>query len=223
MATNLKGKKVLITSGPTWVAIDNVRVISNTATGQTGIILANNFARQGSKVTLLLGPVGASGLDNKVKLKRFSFFEQLSILLAKELGKNYDIVIQAAAVSDFKPRSVSNKKISSRVKNLKLTLEPTPKIINRLRKINPRSFLVGFKFEPGLKSKKLIKETRTLIREADLDLAVANSSRNSRYIAYLLDAKKSYGPFLSKPEMAKNLIKLIGREYAGKKDQPVCK
>ncbi|MFA4854411.1 MAG: phosphopantothenoylcysteine decarboxylase [Candidatus Omnitrophota bacterium] len=214
MATNLKGKKVLITSGPTWVAIDNVRVISNTATGETGILLANKFTQQGSRVTLLLGPVGAAGLDGKIKLKRFSYFDELSILLTKELDKDYDIVIHAAAVSDFKPISAGNKKINSRVKILKLTFKPTPKIINCLREINPRSFLVGFKFEPDLTTKKLIKEARNLIKEAALDLAVANSARNSRYSAYLVNAKKSYGPFLSKPQMAKNLLKLIGREYA---------
>lgn len=223
MATNLKGKKVLITSGPTWVAIDNVRVISNTATGQTGVLLANKFAQAGSRVTLLLGPVGASGLNNKIKLEHFSFFDQLSILLAKELKKGYDIVIHAAAVSDFKPRCLSNKKISSRVKSLRITFRPTPKIINCLRRSNPRSFLVGFKFEPDLTPKELIKGARNLIRAAALNCVVANRVHNKRYSAYLVESGKIYGPFLSKPEMAKNLVKLIGREYAGKKDQPIRK
>jgi len=213
--TKLENKKVLITSGPTWVFIDNLRVISNTATGKTGILLANKFAQEGCRVTLLLGPVEPCGLNDLVKLKRFSFFDELSNLLKKELNKDYDIVIQAAAVSDFKPRSTTNKKISSHVKSLKLLLKPTPKIINALRKLKPRSYLAGFKFEPDLADGKLIKEARELIKEAHLNCVVANSLRNKRYSAYLVESKKNYGPFLSKPEMADNLVKLIGRTYAG--------
>ncbi|MDP2043683.1 MAG: phosphopantothenoylcysteine decarboxylase [Candidatus Omnitrophota bacterium] len=211
MVTNLKGKKVLITSGPTWVPIDNVRVISNIASGQTGILLAQRFAQQGSRVTLLLGPVGIDSLKGKIKLKRFSFFNELNILLKKELRKDYDIVIQAAAVSDYALEPARNKKISSGRKNLKLTLKPTFKIINCLRKIKPDSFLVGFKFNPHLAASKLIKEARSLIKEARLDLAVANSARSARYRAYLVSREKSFGPFLSKAAMAKNLVKLIGR------------
>ena len=215
MATNLKNKKVLITSGPTWVPIDNVRVISNTASGKTGVLLANNFAQQGCRVTLLLGPAEASGLNNLVSLKRFTFFDELNNLIKKELDKNYDIVIQAAAVSDFKPRSVSNKKISSHNKSLELILKPTPKIINSLRKLKPRSYLAGFKFEPDMEAGKLIKEARRLIKAADLNCVVANSLSNKRYSAYIVESKENYGPFLSKPEMVNSLVKLIGGKYAG--------
>ena len=216
MATNLKNKKVLITSGPTWVPIDNVRVISNTATGRTGILLANKFAQEGCRVTLLQGPVEVAGLNKPVKLKRFSFFDELSSLLKKELAKNYDIVIQAAAVSDFKPGSVGKKKISSHVKTLKLILKPTPKIINSLRKLNPRSFLAGFKFEPGMEERKLIKEARKLIKEAGLNCVMVNTLRKQRYSAYLVEKKKVYGPFLSKPRMADELVKFTRRslDYA---------
>lgn len=214
MATNLKGKKVLITSGPTWVPIDKVRVISNTSTGKTGILLANKFARQGSKVTLLLGPVEAPGLSPKVKLIHFSFFDELNTLLRRTLVKKYDIVIQAAAVSDFKPASTSNKKISSRGQGLKLMLKPTPKIINCLRKISPRSFLAGFKFEPEMAPGRLINEARKLIRQARLDCAVANTLRKQRYSSYLVETGKIYGPFFSKEDTAGNLVKLIRRKHA---------
>lgn len=211
MVTNLKGKRVLITSGPTWVKIDNVRVISNTATGRTGILLAQRFAQTGARVTLLLGPAGIGSLKGKIKLKRFSFFDELNILLKKELKKDYDVVIQAAAVSDYALKSAGNKKIGSGRKSLKLTLRPTLKIINCLRKIKPDSFLVGFKFNPDLASGKLIKEARSLVKKARLDLAVANNARNKKYGAYLVSEKKSLGPFLSKDAMAKNLVKLIAK------------
>lgn len=213
MATNLNGKKVLITSGPTWVPIDNVRVISNTATGTTGILLANKFMQQGSKVTLLLGPTGKVSLNSKIKLKRFTFFNELIILLKNELRKDYDIVIQAAAISDFAPKSFYQDKISSKRKTLKLVLKPTLKIINFLRRIKPDAFLVGFKFEPHLAKDKLIEQTRKLVKSADLNLAVGNCLNNAGYSAYLVGRRNKYGPFITKSEMAENLIKLIGREY----------
>ena len=215
MGTNLRNKKVLITSGPTWVAIDNVRVISNTASGQTGILLAKEFALQGAKVTLLMGPVGKMArLNDKIELKRFSFFKELDTLLNKELKSNYDIVIQAAAISDYAPKFPRRKKISSQGKILKLTLKRTPKIINCLRKTKPDAFLVGFKFEPDLSTRKLITEAGNLIKEAGLNLAVANTLSQKRYKAYLVNTKDNYGPFFTKAAMARNLIKLIRREYA---------
>lgn len=209
MAINPKSRKVLITSGPTWVSVDKVRVISNTASGRTGIILANEFARKGWRVTLLLGPAETSGLSKKVTLKRFSFFDELVILLKRELSNGYDAIIQAAAVSDFKPVSAPGKKISSRLKKLQLVLKPAPKIINRLRNASPGSFLAGFKFEPDMAAGKLTKEARGLIKEARLDCVVANSLRNKRYNAYIVEDVKSRGPFLSKAGMAKELVKLI--------------
>lgn len=210
MATNLRGKRVLITAGPTWVPIDKVRVISNTATGRTGILLANKLAQQGAKVTLLLGSLNSCCLNRNIKLVPFKFFDELNLLLKRELkSRHYDIIIHSAAVSDYKPSIFRKKKLSSGHKSLKLTLKPTPKIIDSLRKISPRSFLVGFKFEPDLATSKLIKKARQLIQRAKLNLAVGNSACDKSYIAYLVSANKNYGPFLSKEKMIKGLIGLI--------------
>lgn len=217
MATSLKGKKVLITSGPTWVPLDNVRVISNSATGQTGILLAKKFRQQGCQVTLLLGPIrGVAHLSNKIELRRFIFFDELSILLKKELRKNYDIVIQSAAISDFTPGHFSNKKISSKCKRFKLILKPTAKMINCFRKFKPNALLVGFKFEPDFSAHKLFKESDNLMASADLDLVVANNLLNNRYRAYLIDKIVTSGPYLSKLAMANNLVRLIRRKYVRK-------
>jgi len=167
-------------------------------------------------VTLLLGPVACEQLDRKVKLKRFSFFKELDILLKKELRLDYDIVIQAAAISDFAPKFTGQKKISSHQKELKLTLKPTVKLINCLRMFKPRAFLVGFKFEPHIETKHLIEKTRKLIKSANLDLAVGNHLKNKRYNAYLINRKKIAGPFLSKSAMTNSLIRLIRRAYVRK-------
>jgi len=81
----LATKSVLITAGPTWVAIDSVRVISNTATGETGTLLAERFAQQGAKVTLLLGPVSNCCLNKKIRVINFKFFDELRDKLIREL------------------------------------------------------------------------------------------------------------------------------------------
>ena len=169
-------KRVLITAGPTWVSIDKVRVLSNIATGETGILLAERLQRLGAKVTLLLGSAGLCCINKKIKLLRFNFFNELKDKITKELKtKKYDIVIHAAAVSDYRPAKIFKGKIRSGINRLKIGLVPTLKIIGLIKKIDPLVFLVGFKFEPGANREKLIKETRGLIRQANLDLAVANS------------------------------------------------
>jgi phosphopantothenoylcysteine decarboxylase/phosphopantothenate--cysteine ligase len=207
LATNLNGKRILITAGPTWVPIDRVRVISNTASGKTGILLSEVLSDQGAKVTLLLGPVGSYQINKKIRVVDFKFFDQLSSLIKKELSsKQYDSIIHSAAVSDYQPAKEYKNKLGSDNKKLTLVLKQSPKIIDSLRKLNPASYLVGFKFEPQATESILIKEARRLIKRAKLDLAVANSSRDNKYRAYLVNSNEVFGPFSSKSSMVRSLI-----------------
>jgi len=208
---NLKNKRILITAGPTWVPIDKVRVISNAASGETGILLSEKFKNLGAKVTLLLGPAQYCCLDKKIKLIRFRLFNELKSLIEKELRfKKYDIVIHSAAVSDYKPAKFYSCKIKSGMLGLQLKLVPTQKIIDLLKIISPHSLLVGFKFEPGANRAGLIGKAKKLMRRANLDLAVANSIKQNKYSAYILDRKQIYGPFSDKKEMSDKLVNLIG-------------
>jgi len=210
---SLKDKKILITAGPTWTAIDSVRVISNIASGETGFLLADKFNRLGAKVTLLLGPVGNCSLNKRIRLVRFCFFEELKSKLEQELRKRrYDVFIQAAAVSDYRPRIRRRNKIKSGIKRLRLELEPTPKIINCAKIISPSLFTVGFKFEPQADKEKIIKEARALMRAAKLDLVVANTVTKKDYRAHIVMPQKIYGSFSSKPAMGEALVRLIGSQ-----------
>jgi len=208
----LDTKRVLITAGPTWVPIDNVRVISNTSTGKTGILLAENLAKRGAKVTLLLGPIGAYSLNKKIRVMDFKFFDDLNSLVKSELKKKYDAVIQAAAISDYAPAKVNRAKLNSDRKTIRLSLKKTPKIINSLRERTPGSFLIGFKFEPDLSGKNLIKKGRTLLKNACLDLVVGNSTKNKQYSAYLITDEKTSVKISSKEKMVKTLTDLIGKK-----------
>ena len=81
---DLKKKRVLITAGPTWVPVDSVRVISNTASGETGILLARQLRRIGAKPTLILGPGHDCCIDKNLNLKRFRFFDELKKIITRE-------------------------------------------------------------------------------------------------------------------------------------------
>ena len=134
----LKNKRILITAGPTWVAIDSVRVISNTATGRTGILLAKRLAKLGAKVTLVLGPVGQEKFSKRIKIISFRFFDQLKSIILKEISSTkYDAVIHSAAVSDYRPKKNYIRKVMSGKKVWDLILKPTAKIINCIKKLDP--------------------------------------------------------------------------------------
>ena len=210
---SLHKKRILITAGPTWVALDSVRVISNIATGETGILLAEELQHLGAKVTLLLGPAGACCLNKNIRLIRFNFFNELKDKIFRELrNKKYDIVIHSAAVSDYRPVKVYAKKVKSGSKTWKINLIPTLKIVDSFRKNNSNLFLVGFKFQPHAGRKILLQKTKDLLLRANLDLAVANSIDNHGYRAYIVTCCKTYGPMSTKKDMVKKLIQLIVRQ-----------
>ncbi|MDP8212001.1 MAG: phosphopantothenoylcysteine decarboxylase [Candidatus Zapsychrus exili] len=210
----LKNKKILITCGPTWVPIDDVRVISNTSTGSLGQTIARDLKTAGAKITLLEGPVKEPIKEKSVKVIKFSYFNELSVLLKKELKKNYDIVIHAAAVSDYKLTKKLKEKISSKFKKLKLELVPTEKLINIIKKINDKVFLVGFKLEPKMTKQVAKKESDSLISQAKCNLVVANSNPNKRYCAYILDSGLNIlAKDKTRKSVSKSLTKVLKEAY----------
>ena len=204
----LKNKKVLITAGPTWVPIDNVRVISNIATGETGILLAEKLQKLGAKVTLLLGPVSSCCLSRNIKLIRFKFFGDLKEKVKQELrSRKYDIIIHSAAVSDFRPRLLAKGKIESeKIYNLKLS--PVPKIISDIKRLAPQVKLMMFKLESGINDKILIKRTKQALINYQADMAVGNTI-HPKYKAFILDRNKVYYKVHSKKELIHRIVSLL--------------
>jgi len=208
---SLKNKKILITAGPTWVPIDSVRVISNIATGETGVLLAEKLSKAGAKVTLVLGPVGACCLNHKIKLIKFKFFDELKNIITKELSfTKYNILIHSAAVSDYRPLKNYNQKVKSGKKLWQLKLTQTPKLIDLIKKLDPSLILVGFKFEPEARKDTLMKRAKNLLDHAHLDLIVANTIFGNLYKAYVINHNRTYGPVFNKKDLAVKLINLIG-------------
>ena len=179
-------KNVLITCGPTWVAIDDVRVISNRSTGQLGQHLAQNFKKQGAHVTLLEGPVAHPLKANGIRIIKFNFYDELKQKLHQELTKKYDVIIHAAAVSDYVPEKQHKGKIKSNLSSLSLRLRPAAKLINFIKRWQPKGFLIGFKLEENLNKSVIAKATQSLFKQAKCDLVVANSLKGSTYKGFMV-------------------------------------
>ena len=176
----LKGKKVLITAGPTIEYIDPVRVITNQSTGKTGVLLASEFVSAGSKVTMIYGP-GTEVPPKGAKVIRVQTSDEMSNALRKEMKQKFDIVILAAAASDYTPEKPKRTKLDSDLLRISLKLKRVPKMINDVKKIQNNVFLVGFKAEANVSKRDLIKKAREKMIQSGCDLVIANDIGTKRY------------------------------------------
>ena len=201
----LAKKRVLITCGPTWVPIDEMRVISNRSTGELGQQLAFALAKKGAVLTLLEGPVRQPLVKPPFEVCKYEFFVELDQLLKRSLQKHYDVVIQAAAVSDYQLATVYKGKLSSGRPALTLKLKPLPKLIATIKKRCPTTFLVGFKLAATTSKARLQEAAAGLFIDAACDLVVANTLKGG-YRAYLLTKDDVIGQAGSRPELINQLI-----------------
>ncbi len=166
--------RILVTAGPTWVKIDDVRIITNIFTGKTGVFLARKFQRSGHKVTLLVNPSRIDKKPSGMEVVDFFYLEELSASLRKLLKKTrYDLIVHTAAVSDYYLKKVYKGKIPSREEKLTLNLLPAPKLISTIRKMAESSFLVQFKLE--ISRRRLIDKAWESLMTNRADLVVANA------------------------------------------------
>ena len=171
---SLQDKKILISAGATYEAIDPVRGITNRSSGKTGVEIAREAYIRGAEVTMLCGKmdIQVPSIFREVKVESI---EEMQDEL-KTLLKNQDIFISAAAVSDFIPeKSIPDNvdKISSDY-DIILEFKRAPKIINSVKKINPDIFLVGFKAEYNVSDEELIDSARRKMKESSADIMIAN-------------------------------------------------
>ena len=179
-SSKLHGKKVLITAGPTIEYIDPVRVITNQSTGKTGVLLASELVSSGAKVTLIYGP-GKELPPKGVKLIRVETSQEMFDAVKKEMKQKFDIIILAAAVSDYVPEKTNATKIKSDQNKIILKLKRVPKIIDQIKKIQKNVFLVGFKAETNIPKEKLINKARKKLEESNVDFIIANDIGLKRY------------------------------------------
>ena len=169
----LKGKKVLMTAGPTIEKIDPIRVITNHSTGKTGVLLASELVSAGAKVTLVYGP-GITEPPKGAKIIPVQTVTEMFNEVKKQMKKKFDIVILAAAASDYIPKNQYSKKIKSTKNSLTVELKKAPKIIDYIKKLQKDVFLIGFKAETDISKKELVVRAKQKLRDSKANMIIAN-------------------------------------------------
>ena len=166
----LKGKKILITAGPTYEAIDPVRFIGNHSSGKMGFDIAESAASFGAEVVLVSGPTHCKFKNTNIKL--------ISVVSAQQMFDachlyfdTVDVAIAAAAVADYRPKVVANQKIKKSDASFIIELEKTKDILESFGKSKKNQFLIGF----ALETENEIENAKSKIQKKNLDLIVLNS------------------------------------------------
>jgi len=166
---DLKGERVLITGGPTQEPIDPVRFITNRSSGKMGYALAKMARRRGAEVILVTGPTSLPLPQRDIKWLPVRSAEEMRKAVLTHLER-VSIVIKAAAVSDYRPKTISQRKIKKDDSDTTLALERTKDILEELGKKKGNRILIGFAAE----TEDLIANAQKKLREKNLDLIVVN-------------------------------------------------
>ena len=166
----LKGKKILVTAGPTFEAIDPVRFIGNHSSGKMGFDIANEAAKNGAEVILISGPTHLKTENSQVNLIRVTSAQEMYDA-CHQYYTDVDVAIAAAAVADYKPKNVANQKIKKNDATFTIELEKTKDILASLGAIKKNQFLIGF----ALETENEIEHAKLKIQKKNLDLIVLNS------------------------------------------------
>ncbi|NHJ23596.1 MAG: bifunctional phosphopantothenoylcysteine decarboxylase/phosphopantothenate--cysteine ligase CoaBC [Candidatus Lokiarchaeota archaeon] len=195
---DLKGKKILITAGPTREYIDEIRFVSNNSSGRMGIEIAKEAAARGADVLLIAGQCMVKIPDYINTINVVSSDDFIKSVKDELSYKEYDFFICAAAISDYKPVDFIKGKISSDdVEELKINMRLTPKIIDVARKKNYKVYIVAFKAETNVSRTELIDRAYNRLNKSQADLIIANDvgrddiGFNSKYNeVYIIDKEK---------------------------------
>ena len=167
---DLKGKKILVTAGPTQEAIDPVRYITNHSSGKMGYAIAKTAMLRGADVTLVSG---CTAIEPPM------FVNLIPVVTAKDMyeavtsiSNEQDIIIKAAAVADYRPANVSDEKVKKREGQMSIELERTDDILKYLGEHKPTGqFLCGFSME----TQNVIENSRAKLVKKNLDMVAANN------------------------------------------------
>ena len=167
---DLKGKKIMVTAGPTQEAIDPVRYITNHSTGKMGYAIAKRAMLRGADVTLVSGPVA---------LDPVPFVKMVPVTTAQDMFEavsggfpEQDILIKAAAVADYRPSNVSDEKVKKRDGDMAIALERTTDILGYVGEHKkPEQIICGFSME----TQNMLENSRKKLKKKHLDMIVANN------------------------------------------------
>jgi len=206
---DLKGKKVLVSAGPTREAIDPVRYISNHSSGKMGYSVARAAEYRGADVTLIAGPTNLLPVAGVTMIRTTSAHEMADAVFGE--ADDADIIIKVAAVADYHPKHISEHKIKKEEDVVNLTLDKNLDILKELGSRKKDQFLVGFAAE----TRDLDKNAKKKAEEKNLDMIVGNlvggassgfGHDTNQVIFYFKDGTKENLPVLPKDEVAHTLF-----------------
>lgn len=166
----LRGKKFLITAGPTYEAIDPVRFIGNHSSGKMGFDIALSAANKGAEVILVTGPTHLNVENHLIQIIRVTSAQEM-YEVCHQYFDAVDVVIAAAAVADYRPKNIAQQKIKKAEDTFVIELEKNKDILFSLGQIKKNQFLVGF----ALETDNEINNAKAKIIKKNLDLIVLNS------------------------------------------------
>ena len=209
---DLKGKKVLVTAGPTKEEIDPVRYLTNYSSGKMGYALAKRASYRGAEVKLLSGPTSLED-PIEVEVEKIKSAQDLYEKVINQM-EEYDIIIMAAAVADFTPETISENKIKKNNEDyMDLRLKRTKDIIKEISKNKDNNqIVVGFAAE----SKDLITNAREKLKKKNLDMIIANDIKNKEIfgsdeseVIIITDQKQIDVSRSSKEDIANKIFDLL--------------
>ena len=217
---DMQGKRVLVTAGPTQESIDPVRFITNHSTGKMGYAIAKMCMLRGAEVTLVSGPTS---------IAKPEFVHVVDVVTAKEMyeevtkrAKDQDIIIKAAAVADYRPKSVSSEKMKKKDDDLAIPMERTDDILKFLGEHKKEhQFLCGFSME----TENMLENSRKKLEKKHLDMIVANNLKvegagfggDTNVVTMITDdAEISLGK-MTKEETAAHIVSQILKEQEKRK------
>lgn len=202
---DLKGKKILVTAGPTQEPIDPVRYLTNHSSGKMGYAIAKVCSMRGAEVTLVSG---------KTAIKPPLFVDVVPVTTAREMyeavtgrSDRQDIVIKAAAVADYRPKTISEQKVKKTDGELSIEMERTDDILKYLGEHKrANQFLCGFSME----TEHMLENSRAKLKKKNLDMIVANNLKvagagfgtDTNVVTMIRENKETELPIMSKEEVA---------------------
>lgn len=209
---DLKGKKILVTAGPTQEPIDPVRYLTNHSSGKMGYAIAKVCSMRGAEVTLVSG---------KTAIKPPLFVDVVPVTTAREMyeavtgrSDRQDIVIKAAAVADYRPKTISEQKVKKTDEELSIEMERTDDILKYLGEHKrANQFLCGFSME----TEHMLENSRKKLQKKNLDMIVANNVKvegagfagDTNIVTLITGDDETQLPLLSKEETAVEIMNKI--------------
>jgi phosphopantothenoylcysteine decarboxylase/phosphopantothenate--cysteine ligase len=209
---DLKGKKILVTAGPTVEPIDPVRFISNPASGKMGFAIARAAEHRGAEVVLVSGPTRLRDPVN-VTIIKVRTADEMARAVFEQMDQA-DVIIKSAAVSDYRPEKPEAHKIKKEKNEWVLRLQPTPDILKTLGRQKKHQILVGFAAE----TRDLEKNATQKLAEKNLDIIAGNlvgggdsgfESDTNRVTLFFKDGSREALPLMEKMEIAHILLDRI--------------